>query len=94
VAREPDLAAEVGLTGDAHRAASARDRGIDRDPATDLGAGLHDADELVAEYEGTGEDSIPYAALDEPVTVGAAEAYGGHAYEHLTVSGARRRLLV
>jgi hypothetical protein len=53
-----------------------------------------DADELVPEHERLREDGVADPRLLEPVPVGAAQADGGHAHEHLAGCCSRRRLVV
>jgi hypothetical protein len=69
-------------------------RRVDGDALARARPALDDADELVPEHERLREDGVADARFLEPVPVGAAQADGGHAHEHLAGSGRRRRLVV
>ena len=94
MAREAHGRAEVLEPGRTEIARAARDRGIDGDALALARAGGDDARELVPEHERSLELGVADAALEQPVTVRAAETHGGDADEHLARRGRRVRLVV
>ena len=73
---------------------AARDCGIDGNAFALTRAGRDDARELVPEHERVLELGVADAALEQPVTVRAAETDGGDAHEHLSRRRRRVRLVV
>src|SRR5207248_2845514 len=73
VAREPQIAAEVGQPFDAWRAPTAGTRRVDGDALARARARLDGGDELVAEHEWFRQHGVADRSLYEPVPVGSAE---------------------
>ena len=68
--------------------------GIEHDALAGAGTARDDAGELVAEDERPVENRVADAALEEPVTIGAAETDAADAHEHLPRLRLRVRLVV
>jgi hypothetical protein len=94
VTREPQLAAEVTVAGEAQSATAARDGRVDDDMLAGARAAFDDARELVAEDERPLEVRVADTALEEPVPIGAAKADPSNPHEHLPGTRLRIRLLV
>ena len=94
VAGEAHGRAEVLEPGRTEIARAARDGGIDGDAFALARPGDDDARELVPEHERMLEPGVADAALEQPVTVRAAETHGGDAHEHLPRRRRRVRLVV
>ena len=86
--------AQVLEAGRAGRARAARDSGIDGNALALTRAGGDHPRELVPEHERMLELGVADAALEQPVTVRAAESDGGDAHEHLPRRRRRVRLVV
>ena len=94
VTREPQLGAEVAVPGEAECAAAAGNGRIEHDALAATGTARNHAGELVAEDERPVEHRVADAALEEPVTVGAAETDSADTHEHLPGLWLRVRVLV
>jgi hypothetical protein len=94
MARKPAEKTEMLVTRPARTAPAAGDRRVERDAFTRARPVSDDADELVPEDERALEDSVPDAAVLEPVQVGTAEPDGADAQEQLVVRGRGGRLVV
>jgi hypothetical protein len=94
VTREPHLGAEVAVPGEAERAAAAGNGRIEHDALAATGTARDHAGELMAEDERAVEHRVADPALEEPVTVGAAETDSADAHENLPRLRLRVRLFV
>jgi hypothetical protein len=85
--REPRAQAQVDGAGQARLARPARDRRVDGDTVPAQRALFDEPGKFVAEHERYVQDRVTDPAVHHPVTVGTAQADGGHPDERLT--GAR-----